>query len=70
MLYNLEKVNESTAGIRIGYGAMPLWLINYLWRVKQPYNVSVIAEEAAIAALNSTEYLQVNNRINILSSTV
>jgi len=46
------------AGIRIGYGAVPLWLMNYCWRVKQPYNVSVLAEEAACAALESKEYLQ------------
>jgi histidinol-phosphate aminotransferase len=38
---------------------VPLWLMNYCWRVKQPYNVSVLAEEAACAALESKEYLQV-----------
>lgn len=46
------------AGIRVGYGALPLWLMNYMWRVKQPYNVSAVAEEAACAALNSPEYLK------------
>lgn len=29
---------------RVGYGAFPLGLIQYLWRAKQPYNVSVAAE--------------------------
>ncbi len=29
---------------RVGYGAFPLGLIEYLWRAKQPYNVSVAAE--------------------------
>mmetsp|Transcript_6212 Transcript_6212/g.24718 ORF Transcript_6212/g.24718 Transcript_6212/m.24718 type:complete len:355 (+) Transcript_6212:2363-3427(+) len=46
------------AGIRVGYGAMPLWLMNYMWRVKQPYNVSTVAELAACAALGNQEYLK------------
>ncbi|ONK61956.1 uncharacterized protein A4U43_C08F35290 [Asparagus officinalis] len=29
------------AGLRVGYGAFPLSIIQYLWRAKQPYNVSV-----------------------------
>lgn len=32
------------AGMRVGYGAFPLGMIEYLWRAKQPYNVSVAAE--------------------------
>ena len=47
------------AGMRIGYGAFPLGLISYMWRAKQPYNVSVAAEVAACAALSEPEYLQV-----------
>ena len=46
-------------GIRVGYGAFPTELMDYIWRVKQPYNVSVVAEEAAIAALSNPTYLQV-----------
>lgn len=45
------------AGLRVGYGAFPLDLIEYLWRAKQPYNVSVAAEVAACAALSNPEYL-------------
>ncbi|CAI5534506.1 unnamed protein product [Closterium sp. Naga37s-1] len=37
------------AGLRVGYGAFPLPLVEYLWRAKQPYNVSVAAEVAACA---------------------
>ena len=47
------------AGLRVGYCAAPLWLMDYLWRVKQPYNVSVVAELAACAALDNPKYLQV-----------
>lgn len=47
------------AGLRVGYGAFPEGLIEYIWRAKQPYNVSVAAEVAAVAALSNMEYLEV-----------
>ena len=43
---------------RVGYGAFPLGLIQYLWRAKQPYNVSVAAEVAAVAALSNLPYME------------
>ncbi|KAG8383140.1 hypothetical protein BUALT_Bualt05G0153700 [Buddleja alternifolia] len=46
------------AGLRVGYGAFPLSMIEYLWRAKQPYNVSVAAEIAACAALQNPDYLE------------
>ncbi|GLU06775.1 hypothetical protein SLE2022_237730 [Rubroshorea leprosula] len=46
------------AGIRVGYGAFPLSIIEYLWRAKQPYNVSVAAEVAACSALQNPTYLE------------
>ncbi|CAK9199352.1 unnamed protein product [Sphagnum jensenii] len=46
------------AGLRVGYGGFPLSLIEYLWRAKQPYNVSVAAEVAACAALTNPIYLE------------
>ncbi|XP_031504736.1 histidinol-phosphate aminotransferase, chloroplastic-like [Nymphaea colorata] len=46
------------AGLRVGYGAFPLSIIEYLRRAKQPYNVSVAAEVAACAALNNPGYLE------------
>ena len=45
------------AGLRVGYGAFPLEMIEYLWRAKQPYNVSVAAEVAAVAALSNLDYI-------------
>lgn len=45
------------AGLRVGYGAFPLDMIEYMWRAKQPYNVSVAAEVAAVAALSNMEYI-------------
>ncbi|GLT58759.1 hypothetical protein SLA2020_316280 [Shorea laevis] len=46
------------AGIRVGYGAFPLSIIEYLWRAKQPYNVSVAAEITACSALQNPTYLE------------
>ncbi len=43
---------------RVGYGAFPLGLIHFLWRAKQPYNVSVAAEVAAVAALSNLPYIE------------
>jgi histidinol-phosphate aminotransferase len=45
------------AGLRVGYGAFPLEMVQYLWRAKQPYNVSVAAEVAATAALSNLKYM-------------
>lgn len=39
------------AGLRVGFGAFPDWMMPYLWNGKQPYNVNVAASEAACAAL-------------------
>ncbi|KOM28303.1 hypothetical protein LR48_Vigan518s000200 [Vigna angularis] len=46
------------AGLRVGYGAFPLSIIEYLWRARQPYNVSVAAEISACAALQNPTYLE------------
>lgn len=50
--------SAALAGIRVGYGAFPLDMVQYIWRAKQPYNVSVAAEVAACAALTNMTYLQ------------
>jgi histidinol-phosphate aminotransferase len=46
------------AGLRVGYGAFPLWLMPHLWKFKQPYNVTVASSAAAIAALEDGAYLR------------
>jgi histidinol-phosphate aminotransferase len=40
------------AGLRIGYGVFPEQLVPTLMKAKQPYNVSVAAQEAAVATMN------------------
>jgi histidinol-phosphate aminotransferase len=39
------------AGLRVGYGAFPEWLMPILWKSKQPYNVNVAASVAGQASL-------------------
>ncbi|KAI0559755.1 histidinol-phosphate aminotransferase [Gracilaria domingensis] len=39
------------AGMRVGYGAFPLPIMKHMWKIKQPYNVSVAGQVAAIASI-------------------
>jgi histidinol-phosphate aminotransferase len=48
------------AGLRVGYGLFPDWLIAQLWKIKQPYNLSLGAETAAIASLDDLDHLRAN----------
>jgi histidinol-phosphate aminotransferase len=45
------------AGLRIGYGAFPLWIMPTLWKSKQPYNVNVAASVAAQVSLEHVDEL-------------
>lgn len=46
------------AGLRVGYGIMHEEIAGYLHRVRQPFNVNVLAQVAAIAALEDDEHYQ------------
>jgi histidinol-phosphate aminotransferase len=48
------------AGLRLGYGAFPLSIIEHLWKIKQPYNISVAAQVAGLASLADMDYLRSN----------
>jgi histidinol-phosphate aminotransferase len=48
------------AGLRVGYGLFPAWMIQELWKIKQPYNVNVAGAAAALASLEDVHYLQAN----------
>lgn len=54
------------AGLRVGYGAFPSSLMPDLWKIKQPYNLSVAGSVAAEVSLASTLTLDVRAE-NILS---
>jgi histidinol-phosphate aminotransferase len=45
------------AGLRLGYGIFPAWLLPQLWKIKQPYNVNVAAGLAGLAALEDQAWL-------------
>ncbi|MEM7348772.1 MAG: histidinol-phosphate transaminase [Chloroflexota bacterium] len=45
------------AGLRVGYGAFPLPIIEHLWKIKQPYNVNVAGQLAAEASLSEKDAL-------------
>jgi histidinol-phosphate aminotransferase len=51
------------AGLRIGYGAFPEWLLPHLWKIKQPYNVNVAASSAAIASLREPSWMEEKVRL-------
>jgi histidinol-phosphate aminotransferase len=48
------------AGLRVGYGAFPLDIIEHLWKIKQPYNVPVAGQLAAKVSLKDRERLMGN----------
>ena len=46
------------AGLRVGYAVCPAWIARHFMKIKQPYNVNVAAEVAALASLADLEYLK------------
>ncbi len=45
------------AGLRLGYGICPTWLMEQLWKFKQPYNVNVAAAVAGLASLQHVDQI-------------
>ncbi|WP_408956523.1 histidinol-phosphate transaminase [Natroniella sp. ANB-PHB2] len=52
------------AGLRIGYGIANQKLIDYIDRVRQPFNVNLMAQKAAIASLEAEEHLAKSVELN------
>lgn len=52
------------AGLRIGYGGMSTEIASLLNRVRQPFNVNVLALAAATAALDDTGFIAESARVN------
>ena len=50
------------AGLRVGYGVFPEWILSHLLKIKQPYNVNVAGATAALASLSDVSHLQKNVR--------
>ena len=45
------------AGLRLGYGVFPRWLMEEILKFKQPYNVNVAASVAGIASLRHADQI-------------
>jgi histidinol-phosphate aminotransferase len=51
------------AGLRVGYGIMDPAVAAFLHRVRQPFNVSTLAQVAALAALDDDDFLERSRRV-------
>ena len=46
------------AGLRLGFGIFPDWLMPHFWKCKQPYNVNAAAMAAGLASLQHQDAVQ------------
>jgi histidinol-phosphate aminotransferase len=51
------------AGLRIGYGISHPEIINYLDKVREPFNVNLLAQTAAIHALDDENFLEKSRKL-------
>lgn len=54
------------AGMRVGYAVLPEALAGYCWRARLPFSVNILAEEAALAALEDTVFHEETLRVTRL----
>lgn len=66
VLYTLSKTH-GLAGLRVGYAIGPKPLIDTIYKVKYPFEPSLIAQKAAVAALKDMKYIEDTLRINDIS---
>ncbi len=59
--------SHGLAGLRVGYGIGPIDLIKTLYKVKLPFEPSLISQKAATAALDDNEFVDKTTKINSLS---
>jgi histidinol-phosphate aminotransferase len=52
------------AGVRVGYGAARPEIIGYLEQTREPFNVSCMAQAAALAALDDDDHVEWTLRMN------
>jgi histidinol-phosphate aminotransferase len=51
------------AGLRLGYALLPERLADYLWRVRLPFSVNILVEEAGLAALRDAAFREETLRV-------
>jgi histidinol-phosphate aminotransferase len=52
------------AGLRVGYGVAQPDLVSYMNRVRAPFNVGVLGQAAAVAALDDQEHVRKSRELN------
>ena len=52
------------AALRVGFGVGPAKLIDYMHRVRAPFNVGALGQAAAVAALADVEYVERSCQLN------
>jgi histidinol-phosphate aminotransferase len=55
------------AGLRVGYGIADKQLIDLINRVREPFNVNLLAQVAAVASLRDKDYLNKCKQLNSLN---
>jgi histidinol-phosphate aminotransferase len=63
VLRTFSKIH-GLAGLRIGYGVSTPEIIDFLNRVRPPFNVNSLAQTAALAALSDDEHLAKSRAVN------
>jgi histidinol-phosphate aminotransferase len=53
------------AGLRVGYGIAKPELVEVMNKVRQPFNVSMVAQSAAIASLKDRDHVEKSIKVNI-----
>lgn len=63
VLHSFSKI-YGLAGIRVGYGIGAPEVVDILNRVKLPFNANALGQDAASAALDDTEFVELSRKVN------
>lgn len=63
VVYRTFSKIHGLAGIRLGYAVADPGLIKQMLKVKEPFNVNLLAQVAGIAALNSKEHIMLSKEL-------
>ncbi|MBN2208853.1 MAG: histidinol-phosphate transaminase [Candidatus Coatesbacteria bacterium] len=63
ILRTFSKIH-GLAGLRVGYGLAPAWLVDCFERLRMPFHVNSVAQVAALAALSDEDHVEQSQRTN------
>ncbi len=63
ILRTFSKIH-GLAGLRIGYGFAPAWLVDAIDRIRRPFHVTSAAQVAALAALSDEQHVKKSQQVN------